>query len=51
MLNQKSKIPNRLTPSPLSQKSVVLIQYNANAPKISSKASLNNLAKVYFDSV
>ncbi len=51
MLNQKSEALNGLTLFLLSWKPIALMWYSANVSEISSRISLDNLAKAYFNSV
>ena len=51
MLNQKSEVLNRPTPSSLSQKPDALMQCSASISEISSRTSLDDLAEVYFNSM
>ena len=51
VLNQRFEALNGLTSPLLPRKPDALMRHNASAPEISSRTSLDDLAKAYFDSV
>jgi len=49
MLNQRSEVLNRSTLPSLLRKPIILMWYSASVSEISSKISLDDFAKVYFN--